>query len=123
MKYTIKPSADGLYIVLKVKGEITREQAMKQNVEAHALGRKLGINRYLVDATQCRNVETVSNNYGFAYQDMAEADDIDRTARVATLVSPDDHSHDFIETVAKNSGLNMTLFRNRKQAVEHLTKK
>lgn len=123
MKYTIRPSADSLYISLKVRGEITRERAMKLNAEAHALGRKLGINKYLVDVTQCRNVETTTNNYQFAYQDMAQADYIDKTARVATLVSPEDHSHDFIETVTKNSGLDNTLFRDRKLALEHLTKR
>ena len=39
MKYTIKPSKDGKYIILKVAGEINRQSAMKQNLEAHALGK------------------------------------------------------------------------------------
>lgn len=119
MTYTIRKSRDGKYIHLKVKGPTTRESAMAHNIEAHALGRKLGINRYLVDLTESRNVESVIDNYEFAYKDM-KTPQVDPAARVAVLVSPGDHSHDFIETVARNAGLDMTLFTNQEQARRHL---
>jgi hypothetical protein len=45
MEYSIVPSEDRKYIILTVKGEITRDIAMQQNLEAHALGGKLGIHR------------------------------------------------------------------------------
>jgi len=120
MTYTITPSRDGRYIVLKVFGEINRRIAMKQNVEAHALGRKLGINRYLVDVTEACNTDTVQDSYEFAYKDMNGTEGIDRSARVATLVSPGDHSHDFIETVCRNAGLNVKLFTDPEMARSHL---
>ena len=120
MGYTITPSADGKYIVLKVTGDMTRRLTMDQNLESHAMGKRLGINRYLVDVTESRNVESVIDNYRFAYEDMRQAADIDKSARVAVLVSPDDHSHDFVETAARNAGLNVTLFTDRELAVRHL---
>lgn len=40
MPYTIGPSADRNYIVLKVIGEMNSDLALKQNLEAHALGRE-----------------------------------------------------------------------------------
>lgn len=40
---------------------------------------------------------------------------------VALLVSPDDHSHDFIETVARNAGLNVTIFTDLQAAKAYLT--
>lgn len=120
MSYTITPSDDGTYIILTVKGEINRKKAMRQNLEAHALGRQLGINRYLVDITQARNTETVKNNYDFAYTDMHRTEGLDMLARVAALISPGDHSHDFFETVARNSGLNFTLFTDPDKARQHL---
>jgi hypothetical protein len=49
-----------------------------------------------------------------------ETPEIDKTALVAVLVRPDDHSHDFVETVARNSGLRVTLFRDRERAEDHL---
>ncbi|MEE4352071.1 MAG: hypothetical protein V2J25_04305 [Desulfatiglans sp.] len=122
MSYTIKPSDDRNYIILKVCGEINRELAMKQNLEAHALGAELGINRYLVDVTEARNVDSVISNYRFAYEEMRLPTGINVRARVATLVRPDDHSHDFVETVSRNAGLNVTIFRDREQAIQHLLK-
>jgi hypothetical protein len=123
MKHTITPSADGRYIVIKVRGEINRKTAMQQNLEAHALGRRLGINRYLVDVTEAKNTDSVRDSYDFAYTDMNITEGIDKAARVATLVSQGDHSHDFIEIVSRNSGLNVTLFTDRELAVQHLLKK
>lgn len=120
MEYSIQVSDDGHYIVLKVLGAINRQSAMQQNVEAHALGKQLGINRFLVDVTESRNTDSIGDSYEFAYTDMKETEGIDIFARVATLVSPEDHSHDFIETVAQNSGLNVRIFRDRKEALEFL---
>ena len=122
MSYTILLSDDQKYIVVTVEGSITRKIAMQHNLEAHALGKKLGIQRYLVDATRARNTESMLKGYQFAYEDMNETPEIDRDARVALLVAPDDHSHDFIETVSKNAGLNVTIFRDRKSAENHLIK-
>ncbi len=120
MGYTITPSADGKYILLKITGNIDRHLAMQYNLEAHKIGQELGIDRYLVDATESRNVESSIESYEFAYKDMHDTPAIDRSARVAALVSPDDHSHDFIETVTRNSGLDMTLFTDREEAIRHL---
>jgi len=89
---------------------------MRQNREGHSLGKELGINRYLVDTTGARNTDTIKDSYDFAYADMRNTNDIDKTAVVALLVSPVDHSHDFIETVARNTGLNVTQFTERRLA-------
>jgi len=120
MPYTIAPSDDGRYIVLKVTGPITRRLSMEQNVEAHALGRKLGIHRFLVDVTESTNTDSVIEGHAFAYEDMKRTEGIDRAARVATVVRPGDHSHDFIETVARNAGLDVTLFTDLELARQHL---
>jgi hypothetical protein len=120
MTYTIQPSEDGNYIVMKIVGEITRESSLKPNLEAHAMGMKLGIHKYMVDATEARNVESPVANYQFAYKDMAQHPGIDPDAIAAFLVSPEDHSHDFIETLFRNSGQSATLFRDREQAIRFL---
>jgi hypothetical protein len=120
MEYKIYPSDNACYIRLDVTGEINRKSAMQQNLEAHALGKKLGIERYLVDMTGARNTDSTLNQYQFAYKDMREASDIDKQARVALVVAKGDHSHDFIETVARNSGLNVVLFTDMELAVSFL---
>ncbi|MGD8588874.1 MAG: hypothetical protein PVG22_08605 [Chromatiales bacterium] len=120
MHYEICPSADDVYITLVVKGEITRKVAMQQNLQAHALGKRLGIDRYLVDMTEARNTDTTLDQYQFAYKDMQETPGIDTNARVAVVIAEGDHSHDFIETVAINAGLNVKLFTERDQAIAFL---
>jgi hypothetical protein len=120
MVYTLNPAASGSHIVLKIKGNINRRTALQLNLEAHALGERLGIDHYLVDLTEARNTDTVIDSYDFAYHDMTGTPGLRPDARVALLVSPDDHSHDFIEVVAQNAGLLVTLFTDYDQAVHHL---
>lgn len=121
MPYIITPSKNGKYINVKVKGDIDTKIAMSYNIEAHALGKKLGINRYFVDLSKSRNIESVADNYKFAYEDM-KTPLIDKSARVAALVAPEDHSHDFIETVLQNSGFSIRIFTDRKLAKNFLLK-
>jgi hypothetical protein len=120
MPSTNTVSADGKYIIQKVVGDINSGLALKYNHESHALGHELGINRYLVDLTESHNVESVLGNYEFAYDKMPASAGVDLDAVVALVVEPDDHSHDFVETVARNAGLNVTLFRDRDVAIQHL---
>lgn len=119
MSYTITPSKNGKYIIVKLKGDIDTQIAMSYTIESHALGKKLGINRYFVDLSKSRNVESVADNYKYAYED-TKTPLIDKSARVAALVAPDDHSHDFIETVLQNSGFSIRIFTDKKLAVRYL---
>ncbi len=119
MSYSISPSDDGSYLILKITGDINRQTAMQYNLKAHAAGAELGISCYLVDLTESRNVDSTVDTYEFAYQDMRDEPRISRSARIALLVAPGDHSHDFVETVARNSGLNVVIFTDRAAAEEY----
>jgi hypothetical protein len=96
---------------------------MEYNIEAHEVGRKVGTKKFLVDATMARNVESISDNYEFAYEDLKNtggAELIDRGARVAILTAPGDHSHDFALTVMINSGFDVKHFEDREEAIRYL---
>ena len=120
MNYSIKVSDSGDYIIIDVHGDVNSEIAMKYTTESHKLGNELGIMRFLVDLRKATNVQMVGDNYHFVHQDIAKAPAIDRRAKVAFLVSKEDHSHDFVETVLRNSGHNVTLFRDIDEALSHL---
>ena len=120
MDYTITPSNDGMFIILKVKGNITRKTALQMNLEAHALGRQLKIRRYFVDVTESKNTDKPLEDYELANSDMRQTEGIDKQAWVAALVRPDDHSHDFMETVSKNAGLHLKLFTDPDEAIRYL---
>jgi hypothetical protein len=121
MAYQITVSDDGKYIILKASGPISRQLALKYNLEAHALGREKGLSRFLLDFTECHNTDTVLRNFKYVYDDMKDPGII-QTAGTALLVSPTDHSHDFIEALFRDAGADFTLFHDRALAVAHLLK-
>jgi len=120
MHYTIQPSHDGRYILLTVEGEFTAKSFMTCIIETHTLGMRLGIHHYLVDATKARNIDSILGNYKFAYTEMPKSDGVDPLAVVAGLISPEDHSHDFVETVSNNAGMPFKLFTDFDTAVAYL---
>jgi|WetSurMetagenome_2_1015567.scaffolds.fasta_scaffold97637_2 hypothetical protein len=123
MPHKIYISDDSSYVILEQSGKITRKHQLQCNIEAHKVGKEHQIKKYLVDHIHARNVESNIENYQFTYEDVRDANEIDRTAVVAILVDPNDHSHDFFETLAQNSGLNVTLFRDKAKAIEFLKRK
>ena len=123
MEYQIRPSEDHDYIILSVTGEFTAKSFMRCIVEAHTLGREMGIHAYLVDVRQARNVDSAFGNYDFAYSDMKKTAGIDPLARVAGLISPEDHSHDFVETTTNNAGMLLKLFTELAEAENYLRRR
>lgn len=121
MTYSIRLSESGDYVLLEVVGDITADLAMQMNLEAHRKGLELNVHRYLVDLTQSRNTESSVEDFRFMASMQAEPA-IDHLARVALLVAQGDHTHDFVQTLASNSGLDVTIFNDREAALEHLRK-
>jgi hypothetical protein len=120
MSYKIYLSEDGKYVVTKHWGELTSELVLKRTLEAHRFGDELGVTRHLMDVTEATNIDSVTKTYKFAYNDVREFPEFNFNVRVAVLVSPGDHTHDFAETVTRNAGQDVTLFRDRALAVKHL---
>lgn len=121
MKYSIAPSNDGKYIILKVVGQFGRHQALAWHLEAHKMGREMGVDHFLLDFSEGRNTDTVMRNYTFVSQDMRNPG-INLDARIAMLVSPYDHSHDFIEAMLKQEGVDVALFYDLEPAIAFLNK-
>jgi hypothetical protein len=120
MSYRIIPSEDHQYIIHKAVGSINRHIMFEQTLEAHALGKKLGINRFLVDLTEARNEDYLANDYFFAHEDMKKNKGINKSAIAALIISPEDRSHDFIEIVLRNAGLSARLFTDPDAAMNYL---
>ena len=120
MEYSITVSEDGKYIILKVKGDMDRVSAMREIIEAHELGAKLGIERYMADLTEARNIRSIVDDYELANDYTHNDRRINTFARVAMLVSSEDHTHDFLETASINAGWRVKLFRDRQQALNYL---
>jgi len=115
-------SAKDDYLTLSYSGEVNRDTIFNSTLKAHEFGRIHGLKKYLADFANAVNTDTAENTYDFAYINVQQSKIIDKSAIVAILVAPDDHSHDFAETVCRNIGYNVTLFRDRKKAIEYLKK-
>lgn len=120
MKCSNTVSGDGRYVISTVTGDFAAKEMLAAVLEAYKFAEEHGITRQLADVTKARNVDSVSRNYDFAYSEFQAVVAIDKRLRVAILVSPDDHSHDFAETVMQNAGLNVALFRDRDRAIAYL---
>lgn len=119
MDHEITVAADGAYITLRILGPTGRHR-MEQVVAAHVLGAQLGIRRFLVDLREAVNLESPVQDFQMANADFPAHPQIDRTARVACLVTPGDHSHDFLITVFRNAGSYLEKFENPAQAEAYL---
>ena len=100
--YRIKASKDRTHIELKIEGDFDGRSMMGYLIEAHSLGKKLGINNYLVDVTEARNTDINANNYKFATSGIKQQNGIDNQANVVALINEKDHSHDFVTYALKN---------------------
>jgi hypothetical protein len=117
--FSVRAAEDGHYIILKLVGTSGRPE-FQGVLEAHALGARLGIHRYLVDLTDAHNADRTMDDYALAYDDFPHSPTIDRFAKVVALAKPDDHSHDFLVTLFKNAGSPIQLFHDREVALQAL---
>ncbi|MCZ7557209.1 MAG: STAS/SEC14 domain-containing protein [Bacteroidia bacterium] len=119
MHYHMDIPDHGTYVRVIVTGNITREFAGRYSVASKALADQHGLKRFLFDLRGARNVESTIQNYQYAYTDMPRFE-LDRLSRAAIIRDVDDHSHDFIELVARNAGYNVRIFVSEDTAIAWL---
>jgi hypothetical protein len=112
-------SEDGKYIIANVKSPMTIELGQRCGVDAHALGDKTGVKRYLFDLRGAPNVEATTRNYEFANKQMADTG-FSRKARSALLTDPSDRSHDYIAGLMRTAGYNVKIFDDEQAAIDWL---
>ena len=119
MDYNISVAEDGKYILVKVNKPMTVELGRQCGDDSAKLGARLDVNTYLFDLRSAPNLERVTGNYNFAYEDMDNFG-FKKGTRSALLVNKKDKSHDFIETAFRNAGFNVRLFCDEDSAVAWL---
>ena len=119
MNYEVKVSDSGKYIIVRVNTDMTRTLADQTGLEAMHLGKKNNINLFLYDLRNSINKETVNANYIYAKQEVQKIEP-DYANKIAMLVSQNDKSHDFVETVLRNAGHNVLIFHDEEKALSWL---
>ena len=120
MPFIVQLSEDNTYILVTVTGQVDTRTAMEFSFEAHRTAREKGLLLLLIDLSGSRNIQSEFENYDMINRDLDGNPNIDRRVKVALLVAPEDHSHDFTETVARSDGYNVSLFRCREDAISFL---
>lgn len=119
MSYEISISATRTYLLVRVTKPMTRSLARQIALDMKAQSTKHNLKAYLYDVRDSRNCEGIGSNYEFVYRDMADMG-FGRDVRAAILAQADDQTHDFIETLCRNAGYDVRLFREGAPAIAWL---
>jgi len=116
MGYEISISENGKYIHVRVDVKISAEIAKEFAEAAIREAKKNNLLRILVDVRKSPNITSSLEKYTLAYEEMSRFE-LDRNTMIAVLISPEDKSHSFIETVFLNAGYNCRIFSDKKAAI------
>lgn len=119
MFVNIRNAPDNRYFVVTVHEDFDRNGAKEMALSIMEHSQESEIKQLLIDLRSASNVDSVSDKFFFAHEDAKEIQ-LDKTLKVALLVHPSDHSHDFIETVMRNTGHNILTFHEEYKAVTWL---
>ena len=121
MDYDVSLPDGGRYILIKIFVPMTSEIGRRCGTDASRLGDEKKVNRYLFDLRDSPNIQSVAQNYDFAYSELADFG-FSRNSLSALLVRPNDRSHDFIETAFRNAGYPVKLFTDEVSAISWIEK-
>ena len=74
MAHRIELAPTKRHIRVTIDGEMNRAVAAEVGLEAAAVGREAGVDRFLYDLRAAPNTETVLSNYQFANEELPELD-------------------------------------------------
>lgn len=113
-------SDDKKFIIMKITGQVNSQDMYQHTLEAHQLGRSLHLRAFLVDLTDAINTQSVIEQYEFVYNKVQGSDELLHHVRLALWVKQGDRSHDFIETLASNTGEQAKIFHDQQAAIRFL---
>ncbi len=119
MSHRVYISTDRTYIICEVTVDVTPEVARDFNMAVDGLSKESGIKRFFIDVRRVKNLMGIGENYNFTYKSMKTMN-MQRDVRVATLVGLNDSSHHFLETLSRNAGYNVRIFRHEAAALDWL---
>ena len=109
MDYHVSLTENKKHLICVVTGKFSADQAKLFAEEAGKLALETGCRRLLFDVRNARNTSDIFQNYDFAF-DAGDHLIHQSDTRTAILVSPEDDSHDFMETVMSRAGYTTRVF-------------
>ena len=121
--YTVTHSDCERFIFINVEGIITHEIAIEFTMNAFALAfEKKGVNKFFLDLRSARNVAKPSDKSSFS-KGLPEMDSAIpfQKMRIALLIDIEDQSHNMINIMLKDFGVNIKNFHDYAEAYEFVT--
>ena len=121
LKYTLSISEKRTYVRVRVHEPLTMELVLEILSDTSASARVEGIKGLLFDAREVVSLLGPMASYEIAYTRLEQLG-FPRNCLWAILVAPNDDSHDFMETVARNAGYRCRLFSDEQETMAWLEK-
>ena len=115
-EYQIALSDDGSYMRLTFLVDITNEIVDRSHIEMSRLSEETGVLKHLIDSSRVQAAQSATDMYMLIHKELSVSP-VFRTFKIAIVTHPNDDSHDFIETLFFNSGVNGKLFKNEDEAL------
>ena len=125
MDFDLTLAPDGSHAVLTNYKDVTPASTVERQRAMQAFAAAHGVSRFLIDTRGKRYTGGTLDLYTFARHTLPD-ESFDRGWKVVLVTSPDDNSHDFLETVTRNVGYNVMVFKDYDKGMawlmgEHLT--
>lgn len=117
LRYTL--SEDGSYGIVEVCEDFDAAGAGALTEAVHAQAHLQGLRAVLLDARRARFRGSPVDHYLIVRQELPKYAGLERLA-IAVLAAPGDRSHDFLQTVARNAGYPVRVFKDAAAASEWL---
>jgi hypothetical protein len=119
MNFELCLATDGGHAIMTNHADVTHSSAIQHQRAMQAFADEHKVTRFLIDTRGKRFVGGPVELYTFV-RNTLPAEGYDRHWHVALVTSPDDNSHDFLETVCHNVGYHVMVFKNFTSAQDWL---
>jgi len=118
MKYSVNYQPDDGYVVFEILAKLVLEDLEAARAEIVSVLKETGCDRLLADASNVESKRSVLDDYQLT---SAHAQYFPPETRHAVLVSASEEEYmQFVENVARNRGIEMSVFIDREKALDWL---
>ena len=121
MDFELCLATDGLHAIMTNYADVTHLSAVDRQRAMQAFSDEHKVTRFLIDTRGKRFVGGPIELHNFVRKTLPD-EGYDRHWRVALVTSPDDNSHDFLETVSQNAGYHVMVFKSLERAQDWLSR-
>lgn len=117
--YEFSIPEDHRYILCRINGPMTVDDARDFSVEINQMSGDSGIKKLLFDVQNAPFVSDVARQYVYVSSEIPKLN-LYKDVRIAVLIDPTDRSHDFMESMLQKVGINMRVFEDMNRAMRWL---